>query len=343
LTKSADTAVGMTCETASALTSAEAFAQENTPTEAMRELLALAFAGFRSAAAEMDAECDGAPFVHLPLNVYAAVAGCWEPALPVAAATAMLYLGLDIFDDLADGDLPAHWTGRRPAEINLVAATLLSALPQLAIARLHAPADARAAMLQEIFEGLLTMSAGQQQDLAFAGSSEVSTEEVHASVNRKSGAEMGMFAALGALLAGAPAEQVHLYREVGRAFGIAGQLASDMHDLFVAERSMDLANGTRTLPIALCLDRYAGQEREGFIALLRSAQSSTSAADRMREEIKASGAARYCAFVIEVQCRRALRLLAETATIGEPRHRLERMIASASLYRGATIEKGEPR
>jgi hypothetical protein len=48
-------------------------------------------------------------FARVPLLVYAGCGGEAMTAVPLAAATTLLFLGIDILDDLADGDLPEHW------------------------------------------------------------------------------------------------------------------------------------------------------------------------------------------------------------------------------------------
>ena len=182
------------------------------------------------------AETGGFPAIHLPLLVHGALSGDDAPAVPLAGATALVFLGADICDDLADGDMPAHWANHRPSAISLAATTLLAALPQRAIARLDAPPTTRDAMQAALAAGLLRMSAGQQDDLAMAGSANPDPQAVETSVAGKSGAEMETFAALAALLAGATPAVVASCAALGRAIGTGGQIASDCHDLFTATR-----------------------------------------------------------------------------------------------------------
>ena len=78
-------------------------------------------------------------FLHLPLLVHGAVTGDERPAVPLATAMAALWVGMDILDDLADGDEPVQWAGRPAAEANLIGVTFVAALPQLAILDLDAP------------------------------------------------------------------------------------------------------------------------------------------------------------------------------------------------------------
>src|SRR5918993_3503938 len=74
--------------------------------------------------------------IQLPLLVHAAISGDEGPALPVAGACTLFYLGADLFDSILDHELPPAWHVRDPSEASLAAITLLGALPQLSIARL---------------------------------------------------------------------------------------------------------------------------------------------------------------------------------------------------------------
>lgn len=312
-----------TTRTEDVLACAEAFALGRAVTPHQRRLMETALHGLRS---DLDEQAVH-PFVEVPLLVYAGVRGDEAPAVPLAAITTLLFLGIDIFDDVADGDLPGHWAPYRPAEINLAAATLLCALPQLALAELNAPLATLAAMQQALARGLLVMSAGQERDLASAGSAHARVQDVEASVAAKSGEEVAMFATMAAQFAGADRDIVSAYAALGRAIGTAGQLASDCHDLFDAPESRDLANGTRTLPIVLHLDRETS-----FLDLLEKARNDPAARDEVRRHLRASGALRHCAFVVEVYCQRALEALEEARPLEPARSGLRLVIDRLSFF-----------
>ncbi len=282
----------------------EAFIAEQARSAGQRALLQEAFTQLRRQVASRG----DLPFISLPLRVYAAITGRQEEAFPLAAATTLLFVGIDLLDDVADGDLPHLWKDRSP-EAQLAAATFLSALPQLAIARLDAPAAVIVEMQRTLASGLLRMSAGQQQDLAAANGLEARSADVERSVEAKSGEELALFARLAALLAEAPDAVVSAYEAMGRAIGTAGQLASDCHDLFQARHSRDLANGTRTFPIARHLERLTPPQRQAFASRLDEARNGGEAARRVRRELIESGALRLASFVIESHCQRALRSL----------------------------------
>lgn len=86
---------------------------------------------------------------------------------------------------------------------------------------------------------------------------------------------------------------------------LAGQLASDCHDLFDAPHSRDLANGTRTLPIALHLERLRGRPQDRLLSLLDRARLHAGAQAQVRRTLRQAGTLRHCALAVEVHCQRA--------------------------------------
>src|SRR5829696_9338186 len=175
------------------------------------------------------------PAIRLPLLVHAAITGDEGPALPVAGACTLLYLGADLFDNLIDHELPSSWHARDPAEANLAAATLLTALPQLAIARLQerGTLPERLWTLAHLFADYgLTMGAGQYEDLHFPSLKNVSIEDSRVIAEHKSGAEYALFATAGATLATEDRSTIEAYAAFGSCFGIAQQLINDAQDIW---------------------------------------------------------------------------------------------------------------
>lgn len=267
----------------------------------------------------------------LPLLTYSAIHGEERPAIPLTAACAVLFLGIDINDDLADGELPEHWQGYKTSQINLAATTLLAALPQIAIADLETSTETIAKMQKTLAQGLLKMSAGQMTDLSLTGSSEVNPSEVENSVIGKSGEEGALFARLAAELAGATDDLANLYADMGRAVTTAGQIASDCHDLFQASHSSDLTNGTRSLPIALYLAKLNGVERDIFLTTLKQAQTNEAIQQTLRCQLRSSGVLRHCAFIVEIYCQKALRALEEARPLEPAGTELRKIINEISF------------
>lgn len=312
------------------LDAVEAFIARHARSKPQRRLLLTAAAGLR---AQVEEEPDFPfPFLHLAPLLVRGLRRTGGDELPLAVATSLLFLGVDVIDDLADGDRPPHWGTRTPAEVNLAGATLLAALTQLAVAELDAPDAVRAAMQRTLAEGLLRMGAGQGDDLAHTGRDEVRAEAVEASVEGKSGEEVATFAALAARYAGATEDVVETCAELGRALGTGAQIASDCHELFTEPDCRDLAHGSRTLPVALHLERLSGDERRAFLALLDRARGSAEARAAIRERLRAAGELRRCAFLVEIHCQRGLRAL-ERLPLAEPaRSAVRTMLRSISFF-----------
>jgi geranylgeranyl pyrophosphate synthase len=264
-------------------------------------------------------------FMDLPLSVYAAVRGERVSGTPIAAAIALIYLGFDVGDDLTDGDLPPHWQGRSVAEIEIVMVALVASLPQTLIDALDVPADVRGQMLGGFARRLMTMLGGQHRDVRTAGATDVSAEAVEASVVAKTGEEFALFAWLAAMSAGAGVAELEQYDAMGRALGTALQLVSDCADLFDAKHSKDLAAGTRTLPIALALERLTGDAHAEFVALLDRARTDTAAGIAVRARVRAARVVPMCAMIIEVYRQRALAAIEAAAAPEAARVRLRNL------------------
>jgi geranylgeranyl pyrophosphate synthase len=289
------------------------FARRAMPTPELASVLDTALIGLDEHARRSDL-----PFIiDLPLSVYAAIRGERAPAIPIAAAIGLMYLGFDIGDDLTDGDLPPHWQGRSVAEIEIIMVALVASLPPALIDALDVPADVRARMQGGFARRLMTMLGGQHRDVRAAGTADVTAKAVEESVAAKTGEEFALFAWLAAVYAGATPAELELYDAMGRALGTALQFRSDCRDLFNATHSKDLAAGTRTLPIALTLERLTGDARAEFVALLDRARSDTAAGVAVRQRIRAARVVPLCAMVIEVYRQQALAAI-EAAGAPEP-------------------------
>src|SRR5579885_235729 len=214
--------------------------------------------------------------VHVPLLVYAALRGDAEPALPLAVACLFVHAGLDLLDDVMDGDLPPDWPGG-PAQAVLAGATLTGAVAPLALLALPAPPRTVLALQRLLSRAGLQLSSGQQADVATARTAPIPDG-------------VGV-----ARLAGAPARALERWAAFGRALGAARQLRTDCFDLFAAAQSRDLAAGTRTLPIALYHDDLPEAERPAFHALVQRSAQDAAVRQAIREKLVATGILQSCA------------------------------------------------
>ena len=184
----------------------------------------------------------------------------------------------------------------------------MAALPQLALARLgrqETPPDKLWVLARLFAETLLSMSAGQHQDLIFPDTEDVSLEQSRAMVERKSGSDGSLFAKAGAVLATDDAPRIEAYAAFGSCHGTARQLITDVWDIWANEVSRDLLNGKRTLPIVHALCVLRGKERERLLELLAVARESAEHHDEVRAVLAAAGSVRYTALIVRSHQRRA--------------------------------------
>jgi geranylgeranyl pyrophosphate synthase len=234
----------------------------------------------------------------------------------------------DLFDNLIDHELSPSWHTRDPAEANLAAATLLTALPQLSVARLREQGTppARLWALTHLFaETLLTMSAGEHEDMLVAKRENVGLKMCRTTAERKSGSEFALFTTAGAMLATEDPVVIEDYAAFGLCLGTAGQICSDVGDIWSEGISRDLLNGERTLPIVHALYALRGASRERLQELLVAVRESAGYYDEVRTLLAAAGSIHYTTLVVEIYLQRARNHLA-TASPREPAGQVLRML-----------------
>jgi geranylgeranyl diphosphate synthase, type I len=272
--------------------------------------------------------------IQLPLLVHAAITGDGRPALPVAGACTLLYLGADLFDSILDDELPPSWQARDRSEASLAATTLLGALPQLAFARLQergTPLAKLWALARLFAEAGLTMGAGQYEDLLLPTLENVSIEDSRAMAENKSGAEYALFAAAGATLATEDPSTIEAYTAFGSCFGTAQQLVNDAQDIWGNRRGQDLLNGKRTLPIVHALSTLTGERRERLQGLLASARESTDHHDEVRALLAEAESLRYSALIVWLYQQQARTHLASASPQAPAGRELYTLLDQASL------------
>jgi len=275
------------------------------------------------------------PAIQLPLLVHASITGEERPAHHLAEACTLLYFGVDLFDNLIDDELSSSWDTRDPSEASLAATTLLAAAPQIAVARLreHGVPPEHLWELAHLFaETLLTMSAGEHEDVLFTGRTDVRPEMCRDMIDRKSGSEFALFAKAGAMLATEDEDVIQQYAAFGRGFGMASQLRSDVWDIWSAEISQDLINGRCTLPVVHALSTLQEDGRERLQELLRAARESAEHHDEVRVLLAEAGSLRHTNLVIEVYLRRAREYLAATSPLEPAGQALRTLLDKVSLF-----------
>lgn len=271
--------------------------------------------------------------VQVPLLVHEAIAGDGRPALPVAAACTIFCLGADLLDSVIDDELPPPWDVRDPAEVNLAAATLLGALPQLAVARLReGTPPARLWALAALFaDALLEINAGQHEDLLLSNREDVSLEDSRAMAERKSGSAGALLAKAGAVLATEDPHTILSYAAFGSRLGTAKQLINDVQGIWGEDVSQDLFNGRRTLPVVHALSTLRGEQREKLRKLLALSRESAEHHAGVRALLAEAGSVRYTARMVWLHQQQARTNLAAASPRGAAGRELGVMLDRVSL------------
>ena len=285
------------------LTAMQTVLDINLPGGPYRELSRRLLSGVARQAGLGVARVGWMPFINLPFDVTAAAGGNPALAVPLSAASAFVFSGLDVIDDIADGDCQAQWEGVPPAQQTLAGISAMVSFPQLLITRLPLPPESIAAMLALLAQRMLQAGAGQQRDLALVGAEQPDPDAVVASVAGKSGEQLALYCEWAALAAGVGAEAFAAWGDYGRALGIAAQIKSDLSELCHDAWCRDLASGNRTLPIAYHLHR-AGPARRGFVELLAQARTDLRAQRAVRRILFDSGAIRMAALAAQLYVER---------------------------------------
>jgi geranylgeranyl diphosphate synthase, type I len=272
--------------------------------------------------------------IQMPLLVHEAITGDERAALPVAAACTLFFLGADLYDSILDHELPPYWRTRDSAEVNLVATTLLAALPQLSIAllRKEGTPPARLWALSHLFaDTILELNAGQHEDVLFPNLENVSLEDSRLMAERKSGSAGALLAKAGAVLATDDPLTIEAYAAFGLCFGTAKQLINDVWDIWGEDTSRDLLNGKRTLPIVHALSTLRGEQRERLQNLLAVARESAEHHDEVRALLAAAGTVRYTALIVWLYQQQAQNHLGVASPQGLAGREIRMMLDEVSL------------
>lgn len=228
-------------------------------------------------------------FGTLPVAIFEAVAPHRRAPVALPAACALNFLALDILDDLADGDWPAHWGDRNPAEMELTGVLILSVLVPEALARTTDDPALLVALGGIHRRSLLRMADGQREDLAAPGPASWDMDTARAVLTARGPDQAAGYAELAATLAEAsPATAESLARYAHHLTG-AVVLAGDLGDLLNAQGT-DLKQNKRTVPLAAHVNALPAPERPRFLKRLEAARTSQAARDAIREELRGSRA-----------------------------------------------------
>lgn len=254
-----------------------------------------------------------------------------QVGIPGAVAVELVHNFSLVHDDVMDGDTerrhrPTVWTiwGANSA---ILTGDALLALAHEAL--LDSPSVHRAAAARLLAEATRHLIRGQVLDVAFEQRPHVTLAECLDMVSGKTGALLSASAAIGAVLAGAPASVVDALSTYGAQLGIAFQLIDDLLGIWgdpqVTGKPVfsDLRSRKKTLPVTYALSRDGPAARELASWLSRPAQTPTEEGlRRIAELIDAAGAREWATAEARRRITAAEQALAGAAIPAQPREEL---------------------
>ena len=244
-----------------------------------------------------------------------------EHGVPAAIAVELLHDFSLLHDDVMDGDTerrhrPTAWTVFGTSSAILTGDALLVAAFDVLLATGRPAAAAAAGSLATATAQLIT---GQGADMDFERRVDVTLDECLAMIDGKTGALIRCACALGARLAGAPAELVQGLAEVGTRLGLAFQMVDDLLGIWgdpavTGKPALgDLRSRKKSVPVlaALGSGMPAADDLAGYYT--RTGEPTDADLPVMAELIERCGGRRFTERRSRVELRAAERRLDELA------------------------------
>ncbi|MGH3768033.1 MAG: polyprenyl synthetase family protein [Pseudonocardiaceae bacterium] len=212
-----------------------------------------------------------------------------QVGIPGAVAVELVHNFSLVHDDVMDGDTerrhrPTVWAIWGTTSAILTGDALLALAQEVLLDSASPHRAAAARLLAETTRHLIR---GQVQDVAFERRDDVSLAECLEMVSGKTGALLSASAAIGAVLAGAPAEVVNALATFGAQLGVAFQLVDDLLGIWgdpeITGKPVfsDLRSRKKTLPVTYAFSHggSAGRELAGWLRSGTPAGGEARAAD----------------------------------------------------------------
>lgn len=252
----------------------------------------------------------------LPLIVCEAVSGCYQRAIPAAAALQLLKTTAEIFDDVEDADSSTSLSFSYGNAVAVNVATALLILSEKAITGLKAKGveDYIVIRVMDAVSSYYTVAcAGQQLDLSAGPRTDVSEDGYMNMIGMKSATTTECSCYVGALLATENQRIIDKFAEFGRNLGMSSQIANDIRGI---SRGNDIQQRKITLPVIYALTQTDGETRNHFESVFRDTDGLISDTAPIRDMLFTAGAIQYALIRMEYYKRIALDCLDELEELG---------------------------
>ena len=256
------------------------------------------------------------PWPLLPLAVCEAISGCYQHALPAAAAIKLLMAAGEVFDDIEDADSSESLSARYGSPVATNVATTLLILAEREITRLEGRgvADSTIVCVMDAVNSFYTTACvGQHLDLSLTPEMAVSEDVYLRIAGMKSASTMECACHIGALLATADQELVDTFTKFGYNLGMASQIANDIQGI---THGSDIMKRKITLPVIYALAQTDGETHNQLEFAFGKLSQSAPDATQIGNLLFGSGAIHYATTMMEYYKQLALDILSEAQRAG---------------------------
>ena len=243
--------------------------------------------------------------------VVARAVGDAEFASYPSASMLCLSLGIQLVDDLLDGDLGGVADGLSPGRAANLAVALHLAAHRI-VCTSPTPRERRESCMQWVSSAGLGTSKGQELETVEEADDEASYWRI---VREKSRPLVATGCALGGAIAGADDSTVSQLADLGGLLGEVIQVQDDLADALAQPRQQDWVRPTRNLPILYAMTADHA-DRERFVELLGTTGQPSDLAEAQRI-LSRSGAVAYCIYHVVHRFRLAWKM-AQELTLDQP-------------------------
>lgn len=255
------------------------------------------------------------PYVELPLSFSSSLGGKAEMNCIHGAACVIFHAFADITDEAQDHELPEEPWGPWGWEqaVNTGLSLLFSSMGYL---EQHLAAPLASEAMPVLLRAGQEMTWGQHVDLLKTLEHADPLSRYLETVSRKTGASVGAYAELAAVLAGRDRAMRGRCQELGRSLGMLFQMISDLDELCFVFPSADYVNGRLSFPMALGLAQLEDLDRAQLEAFRNQPQLFEQAS--LVSFLEAKGIKSYALFRIEAQRRHVRTMITETFDVPDP-------------------------
>ena len=161
----------------------------------------------------------------------------------VAVPAILFETGVDLLDDIVDGDLPEEFAGGNPGLALLIATGYLGSAPYAAMADIPVPAAVHRLIVRRITGKWATVAAGEQRRLELIREHETDAEMAFDATTLSSGHRTALYCMLAALALNLSGTAQAALERGGRALGLARVLSNDLQELLHDKDCRDIRRG----------------------------------------------------------------------------------------------------